>query len=213
MESKKKSKKATKRIARAAHQVCDVGMPMVMSSSTDTTHKIDDKAILSGMYKANIPARFIRKEVTLMVFPWGDNLRGWINTEVPEARRDGKCLFVSSPSKDSFTVSAMIARTLVLHGKDAIFTSLAKLLEGEVIRQSEYLVVAGFYDDGFNKSHGIPMSTEAAHRLAWGLWHLYNEGTTIIAQCSPNWSGMSNWWHLGVLESLFDKSNSITIKA
>ena len=79
------------------------------------------------------------------------------------------------------------------------------------IRNSDYLVIAGFYDDDFNTSHGIPMSKEESFKLAWKLWRLASEGTTLIVQCSPDRSNMTKWWPLGVFDSLFNNSNSLKV--
>lgn len=175
-------------------------------------HKVEGKAVVGGLYKARVPARFCRKEVKLAVFPWGERMSRWLDTLVPEARAAGQCLTLSTAPEDAMVASAMLVRSLVIRGHDAVFLTLEELLAGEEeVRQSEFLVVAGFYDLAFNKKHGSPMTTPEAFKLSWRLWRMASEGTTIIVQCSPSSSGMSDWWHLGALKALFNTSNSLTL--
>ena len=102
----------------------------------------------------------------------------------------------------------MLVRTLVLRGKDAVFTTLMDLMEGERPRVSDYLVVAGFYDEAFDRDRGCPMDTKEAYKLSWMLWRLANEGTTLVVHTTPSPSSAGKWWLLGALTSIFDKDEN-----
>jgi hypothetical protein len=191
---------------RAAEKVTPPAEPI--------THKIDGKAVASALHKARVPARFVRPEVTLDAFPWGFRLRDWIRTMIPEALDAGKSLAVSGKSEDSMAVSAMIARTLVLRGHDAVLMTLEELMSAEEQpRPCGFLVIAGFYDGAFDKVRGCPLTPAESFKLSWMLWRMANDGTTLIVYCSPAFSGMDKWWHVGALRSLFDNSQSLHITA
>ena len=179
-----------------------------------TTHKIDGKAVATALHKAKVPARFVRPEVTLDAFPWGIRLREWVRSVVPEAVSAGKCLALAGKSEDAMSVSAMVARTLVLRGHDAVLMTMEELMTAEENpRPSQFLVIAGFYDGAFDKMRGCPLTTAESFRLSWMLWRMAMDGTTLIVYCSPNFSGMDKWWHIGALRSLFDNSQTLHISA
>lgn len=176
-------------------------------------HKIASKDVGPALHKAQVPARFVRPEVKLTAFPWGLRVKGWLDTVLPEQIKDNKSALVSGPADHAIPVCAMIARTLVVRGHDAVFTSLAELVASkESIRRSEYLVIAGFYDASFDKIHGMPMTSEKCHYLSWALWRLANDGTTIIAYVSPSMAGLGKWWAGGAINNMFDPGGNFQIE-
>lgn len=173
------------------------------------THIISGAAVGPALHKAQLPARFVRPDVRLSAFPWGERMAAWIDGSLEECKGRGKSAFISGTASEGMEACAMLVRTLVLRGRDAVFTTLADLMSADgKPRVSDYLVIAGFYDAEFNKARGCPLSSKESFQIAWMLWRLSRDGTTIIAHTSPSPGGVSSWWMLGAMEGIFDRSEN-----
>jgi len=176
-------------------------------------HVIDGRALVVALRKAMIPSRFIRSEVKLDAFPWGARMKQWLDSTFFECSRRGKSMYMSGASEHGLAACAMLTRSLVYRGHDAWFTTLSELMSlTEPLRPCEFLIIAGFWDGEFHKSKGCPLTVKEAYDLSWKLWRMANDGTTIVAHCSPSPGGASAWWANGALEDVFERSENLTIK-
>lgn len=175
-------------------------------------HTVSSQSVAPALHKARVPNRFVRPEVTLKAFNWGARMKAWIGTSVAECRKRGQCLFLVGDASQAIEACAMLVRTLVVRGHDAVFITLPELLEmDEPLRISEFIVIAGFYDHTFHKTKGCPMTTAESYKLSWALWRAASEGATIIAFTTPPASSVSNWWVNGALDALFNKGETLTL--
>lgn len=175
-------------------------------------HTVSSVSVAPALHKANVPNRFVDPKVRLSAFPWGDRMKAWIATSVMTCRKNGQSLFMVGDADQAVEACAMLVRTLVVRGHDAVYVNMPELLDPEhKIRVSEFLVIAGFYDHTFHKSKGCPMTTAESYKLSWALWRAASEGTTIIAFITPPVSGVNNWWVNGALDNLINKAETLTL--
>lgn len=183
----------------------------VAAEPEGSLHSVSAAAVATAMHKANIPARFIRPEVKLSAFPWGKRVKQWLDVSLPEQVAEGKSLLIEGSADNDLPISAMIARTLVIRGADAMLKTLPELMDSSELRTPEYLIVSGFYDEAFNKQRGSPMTAKESYQLSWKLWRMANDGCALICYTSPRSAGMGNWWTIGATTNLFNKEETLTI--
>ena len=174
-------------------------------------HVIDSKATMEALRSARVPSRFIRPEATLDAFAWGVKMRKWLAGPLAECAARGKGAVISGKPEEGATACAMLVRALVLGHADAVFYTLGELLSGTEPRVARYVVVAGFYDDDFQRSQGKPMDARESFRLSWALQRLASDGAAIVAHIHPSLASARQWWHGAMLDALFDYNENFRL--
>ena len=172
-----------------------------------TPRTVNPEALVSALRKASIPARYIRPEVSLSAFPWGKRMKAWLDGPFFECAKRGKGMFLTTPPEDAMVGAAMLTRALVIRGHDAVFTTLSELIGKEQPRQSEFMVIAGFYDS----TQQLPMDPKEAYRLSWMLWRMASEGTVFIVPVSGH-HDLQRWWPVGALTNMLDPDENFKTK-
>jgi hypothetical protein len=137
-------------------------------------------------------------------------MQKWIGAYLLPAHNDGKSLMIRGESADDMNACAMLTRSLVIRGNDAVMVTLPELLTMPDIRPSEYLVISGFFSSSYHNTHGRPMSAEKAYAYSWALWRIAEQGTTLVVFVDRGKTGEGAWWHEGLL-SVFDRSISLNL--
>ena len=176
--------------------------------------QVSGASIESAMRCARIPNRYVKQAVSLSAFLWGDKMKAWIDKVLLAPDAKGKSFYVATDEHDSMDASAMLARTLVLRGFDAVWCSLDELLhdDGEILRRPDFLIVAGFYSKEFDTKKGCPMTPAQAHSLSWKLWRASADGVAIVACVSPHEADAESWWTNGALAGIFDRTQTLRSK-
>lgn len=180
----------------------------------DSKHHVSGATIESALRSARIPSKYCKPHVALGGFSWGERMRAWVDKVLLQPESKAKSFYVATLEEESMDASAMLTRTLVMRGFDAVWCSLDELVsDEEIIRQSDYLVVAGFYSKEFDTRKGCPLSSAQAHSLSWKLWRASASGVSIIAIVSPSSHDACNWWTNGALMGIFNTTQTLKLKA
>lgn len=122
---------------------------------SEPRHQVSGETICKALQSARVPYRYTKPKVQLVTFAWGERMRAWLDKVLLVEESKGKSFFVHSTENEVMDASAMLVRTLVMRGFDAIWCSLDELVgTDEIIRKADFLVIAGFYSKEFDVSKG-----------------------------------------------------------
>lgn len=183
-------------------------------SKVEVKHQVSGATIESALRSARIPSRYTKTSVSLAGFSWGERMRLWVDKVLLQPEAKGKSFYVATLENESMDAAAMLTRTLVMRGFDAVWCSLDELVfDEEIIRGSDYLVITGFYSKEFDTAKGCPLSSAQAHALSWKLWRASANGVSIVATVSPSSADAGNWWTNGALMGIFNNTQTLKLKA
>lgn len=186
----------------------------VLQPPKEVRNQVSGETIGKALLSARVPYRYSKPNVKLLTFEWGARMRNWLDKVVLTAEAKGKSFFVHSTENEVMDASAMLVRTLVMRGFDAIWCSLDELVGSEeILRRADFIVIAGFYSKEFDTAKGCPLTPAQSHALSWKLWRASSDGVSIIGVVSPSSADAGRWWTNGALLGIFNNTQSLKLKS
>jgi hypothetical protein len=179
---------------------------MLKDKKSANDHKIQSVELEQALLKANLPSRYRKQMLSLDNFTWGRRMKAWIKGPLLETEVGKGAVLTCNDDAEITNACCMLVRSLILLNRPACFYSLPELVALPMAEWPKLgaLVIAGFYDNDFNKKRGSPMSSEISYNLSWALRRFASDGNLVVANIQGPVSLAANWWHSSLISELFN---------